>query len=421
MAINLLSATIVKNAKLKADGKPEKYPDGGGLFLHVEMRKSGSVAKSWLMRVYYRSHPGAEPEEVRFSVGMWPKVSLDDARVARDEALKRAERHIHPNPRKAKAKATLPSGVAENTLEALAREWIDREQRLKQWVPKTYKVNLARFESYVFPYIGHIPFEDVTADDISDCIERLVARGKNESANRTLTLCIQVYQYAIAFDKTERNPAARAKGRGLIQAIAPKHRPAILDPKLFGIFLRDIYSYQGHFSVQMALRFAPLVFVRASELRTARWADIDFDRKLWTFSKSKIRAGEKTPFDVLTVPLSRQAIAILNELKPLTGDREYVFEGRFRGRPLSDNTFNPAFRRLGYSNTDVVFHGFRATARTLLAEHLSVEPELIERQLSHTSPEKLGRAYDRAIFLPQRIEMMQKWADYLDNLRTGRP
>lgn len=420
MATKLLNETKIKNAKFDEPGESNLRPDGEGLFLHIEKRKDGNVVKTWLMRVYYRPFKGAELKEVRFSLGKWPGTTLTKAREERDAALKRAAEYLHPNPRKQK-KATLPSGGAENTFEALAREWIDREQRLKQWVPKTYKVNLARFVSYIFPYIGQIPFEDVTADDISECIERLVRRGKNESANRTLTLCNQVYQYALAFDKTERNPAARAKGRGLVQAIAPKHRPAIIDPVLFSTFLRDIYSYQGHFSVQMALRFAPLVFVRANELRMARWADIDLDKKLWTFSKSKIRAVEKTSFDMLTVPLSSQAIAILNELKPLTGDREYVFEGRFRGKPLSDNTFNPAFRRLGYSNTDVVFHGFRATARTLMAERLHVEPELIERQLSHTSPEKLGRAYDRTLFLAERIDMMQKWADYLDDLRIVGP
>lgn len=279
---------------------------------------------------------------------------------------------------------------------------------------------LLRLEQDVFPWLGSLRIGDVKAPLVLQTLRRIESRGAVETAHRTKQVCSQVFRYAIATGRAESDPAA-----ALSEALKPvlvQHMPAITEPRRVGQLLRAIHAYEGLPVTRAALQLAPLVFVRPGELRKAEWPGFDLDAAEWRIDSMRMK---RTKQDKLTgaahlVPLSTQAVEVLRDLQPLTGHGRYVFPSLRTGeRPMSDNAVLSALRRMGFPKDEMTGHGFRAMARTLLAERLGVDESVIEAQLAHAVKDGLGRAYNRTEFVLQRREMLQAWADYLDKLRDG--
>jgi integrase len=388
----LSDATI---RKAKPAQKPFKLFDERGLFLLV----SPTGGKLW--RFKYRING----KEKLISLGGYPDVSLADARERRDAARKRVAAGVDPSQERRAAKA-----ATEDTFEAIAREWFEKFK--PQWTEGHRRTVLSRMEDNLFPYIGSKPIRDIAAPEVLAALRRIEARKANETARRVRQICGQVFRYAVASGRAERDPSADLKG-----ALAPvevRNHAAITDPKKLGALLRVLDGYDGTLVVKCALRLAPLVFVRPGELRQAQWSEIDLDAAEWTIPGWRMKMGQ-----TLTVPLARQAVAVLRELQPLTGSSKYVFpSGRGGARPMSNNAVLAALRRCGIEKEEMSGHGFRATARTILDEVLHERVDLIEHQLGHAVKDPNGRAYNRTAFLADRIAMMQRWADYLDLLKA---
>lgn len=394
-----LSVTEIKNSKPAA--KPYKVYDELGLFVQV----TPNGGKWW--RFKYRF----DGKEKLLSLGTFPDVSLAEARAKRDEARKLLAQNPPSDPSYTrKAEKILRSGNLSNSFEAVAREWVTSHMQNKA---ESYrKLTLRRFELYIFPWIGKRPISELTAPDMLAAIKRLQNQNKLETAYRTLQAAGQVFRYAIQTGRAIRDVTADLKG-----ALPPttiKHMAAFTDPKDVAELLRAIDGFTGTLTVQSALRLAPLVFVRPSELRKAKWAEIDLDAGEWRYYVSK------TKIDHL-VPLSTQAIEILKNIQPLSGHGEYVFMGGHNpDKAMSEAAINAALRRMGYdTKTQITGHGFRAMARTILHERLEIDPHVIEHQLAHSVPDSLGGAYNRTKFIEQRKVMMQQWADYLDEIKAG--
>jgi integrase len=304
---------------------------------------------------------------------------------------------------------------AANSFEVVAREWFER------W--KTDKADnhsgrtLTRLENDVFPWMGGRPISEINAPEVLSVCRRIEERGAIETAHRVKVVISQVMRYAIATGRADRDPCPDL--RGALQPVQPQPLPSLTEPPQVAELLRAIDAYKGTPVVRAALALAPLVFVRPGELRTAKWTDIDLETAEWVFVYLKQKANAKTKRK-LVVSLSRQAVRILKDLYPLTGDRTYVFPGLCPGRPISDGTINKALRTMGYdTRTEITGHGFRAMARTVIAERLHLDTRWIERQLSHRTDERLGESYDRTQYLDDRKTMLQVWADYPDKLKAG--
>lgn len=396
-----MALTDVKVRNAKPTGKPRKLYDEGGLYLEV----SPSGGKLW--RLKYRFHG----KEKRIALGKWPEVTLKDARSRRDEARRLLANEIDPGEHRKVAKAAR-TAATENSFEAVAREWYAKHA--PRWAPTHANKIIRRLELYIFPWIGGRPIAEVTAPEVLKALRRIEGLNIQETAHRAMQNCSRVFRYAVATGRADRDPCADLRGEALAPVPRTKHHAAITDPVEVGKLLRAFDSFNGTFPVGCALRLAPLLFVRPGELRTARWADIDLDKAEWRYHVSKTKTEH-------LVPLSAQAVAILRELYPLTGMREHLFPGgRDPKRPMSDAAINAALRRLGYdTQSEITGHGFRAMARTILHEHLHIKPEVIEHQLAHRVPDTLGTAYNRTKFLKERCEMMQSWADYLDQMKRG--
>jgi len=265
----------------------------------------------------------------------------------------------------------------------------------------------------LFPWIGNRPIAEIKAPELLAVLRRVESRGALESAHRIRTIAGQVFRYAVATGRAERDPSADLKGA--LPQPGEKHHAAITDPKEVAPLLRAVDGYQGHYVVKCALRLAPMFFVRPGELRQAEWAEIDLDEAVWNIPAHKMKMKQAH-----IVPLSSQAIDILTELKQLTGASRYVFpSGRSFARPMSNNAILAALRRMGYNKDTMSGHGFRAMARTILDEVLQVRPDFIEHQLAHAVRDPNGRAYNRTAHLAERRKMMQLWSDYLDGLKAG--
>jgi integrase len=340
------------------------------------------------------------------SLGVYPDVGLKEARDRREDIRKQVAAGIDPGEHR-KATKSARADRAANSFEVVAREWC--ANRTSTWSPDHGKRILRRFERDIFPWIGGQPIVGITARELLPVLRRIESRGALETAHRAIGDCGQVFRYGVATGRCERDPTGDLRG-----ALAPakgEHFAATTDPERFSAILRAIDGYQGTLTVRCALRLAPLVFVRPGELRKAEWADIDFDAKEWRYTVTKTN----TPH---IVPLSRQAIEILRELHPLTGQGRFAFPGaRSSSRPMSDNAILAAMRRMNIGKEEMTGHGFRAVARTILDEVLNVRPDFIAHQLAHAVRDPNGRAYNRTAHLPERRKMMQKWADYLDNLK----
>ena len=392
-----LSDTKIRT--IKPLGKPFKVSDERGLFLLV----TPSGGKWW--RLKYRLNG----KEKSLSLGVYPDVSLADAREKRDQARKVIAANSDPSELRKANKASKTENTI-NSFEVITRIW------LKNYAANLSKAtsdkNLRLFERDIFPWIGAKPIAELKPKDILDAARRIEARGAVDTAKRAIQLCGQVFQQAVIDEKVMSDPTRDI--RRAIKPLKDKHFASITEPKEVAEFLRAIDAFNGSFVVMCAIRLAPLVFVRPGELRLAKWADINLDTSEWRYLVTKTNTDH-------LVPLSKQTITILRELHPLTGSGEYVFQvGNDPKKPMSAATINAALQRMGYdTKTQITGHGFRAMARTILHERLNVDPHIIEHQLAHAVPDNLGGAYNRTKFIEQRKVMMQQWADYLDELKAG--
>ncbi|BEH49305.1 tyrosine-type recombinase/integrase [Burkholderia pseudomallei] len=402
-----LTDTQVRNARYNSDGTGNRLSDGGRMYLQLD--KSG--AKYWRMNYRFAG------KDKTLALGVYPEVPLAAARKKRDEAREKLAAGIDPGEaKKADKRASLIA--AANSFEAVAREW--HTKYAPTWSESHASRILRRLEVDAFPWIGGRPMANLTPPEVLDALRRVEKRGALETAHRLRGNVGQVCRYAVATGRAERDVTADL--RGALPPTETEHMAAVTDPKAVAELLRAIDGYSGTFPVACALRLAPLLFQRPGEFRAAEWAEFDLDASTWEIQgeRMKRRKKAKATGGAHIVPLSTQAVAILRELHALTGDGRYLFPSiRSRERPMSENTVNGALRRLGYDGDTMTGHGFRATARTVMVERLRIPAAVVEAQLAHAVKDPLGRAYDRTAFLDDRREMMQKWADYLDQLKTG--
>lgn len=387
----------VRTAKPKE--KPYKLSDIDGLYLLITEKGH----KWWRFRYRY------DGKEKLLSLGTYPEISLLDARQRRDEARRQIAHGIDPG---AVRKAQKQTGTEEKeTFEVIAREW---HTKYSQTWASSHSIKIMNaLKRDLFPWIGSKPILNIKAPELLAALRRVESRGALVTAHRLRIIAGQVFRYAVATGRCERDPAADL--RGALTPAKEAHLASITDPKAVAPLLRSIDGYEGSFVVKCALRLAPLFFVRPGELRQAEWAEIDLDEAVWNIPASKMKTKQAH-----IVPLCRQAIEILKEIQPLTSASKYVFpSGRTFARPMSNNAVNAALRRMGFDKETMTGHGFRAMARTILDEVLQVRPDFIEHQLAHAVRDPNGRAYNRTAHLEERRKMMQKWADYLDGLKAG--
>ena len=390
----MLNNTYIQNLKI-AD-KPQKHFDGGGLFLFIP--KSGS--KLW--RMAYRF----DGKSKLLSFGEYPTVSLKDARERREDAKRLLAKGIDPGLQK---KQLREAKLAEerDTFRNIALEW--HSSLTADFTDKHRNTIMFRLNTYLFAPLGNMHIAKIEPQDILSVVKPIEQRGQLETARRLLQLVGQVFRYAIAMGRAKHNIAADLRG-----ALRPRrvtHRAAITDLKQVGPLLRDLDAYEGYYPLCCALRLAPLVFLRPTELRAATWEEFDLDRAEWRIPAPRMKMRQ-----VHIVPLARQAMEILTALKEYSRGR-YLFPSiRTETRPISDATMLNALRRMGYTKEQMCVHGFRSMASTLLNEQ-GYNRDWIERQLAHADRDDVRAAYNYAEYLPERRKMMQEWADYLDGLR----
>lgn len=391
-----LTDTAVRNAKPAE--KPYKLAGGNGLYLLVN-----NTGKYWRLDFRFAG------KRKTLALGIYPTITLAIARQRCNEARKLLANDIDPALFKA-VKKQAKQQASENTFEAVAREWYAK--KLPGWAPATASKVKRYLEKDIFPWLGSRPIKDLGAPDLLATVRRVESRGALELAHRIREYSGQVFRYAVATGRAERDPSGDLKGA--LPPVKSKHHASVTDPKLIGDLMRAIKGFSGSFVTMCALQLAPLVFVRPGELRHAEWAEIDLDAAEWRIPDVKMKMK-----DPHIVPLSRQVIEILRTLLPLTGDGRYVFPSvRTTGRPMSENTINAALRRMGYEKHEMTGHGFRSMASTVLHEQ-GWPHEAIERQLAHAERNAVSAAYNYAEHLPKRRDMMQHWADYLDGLAAG--
>lgn len=391
-----LTNTAIK--KIRPESRTRRYFDERGLYLEV----SPKGGKWW--RLKYRF----DQKEKRISLGTYPEVSLKDARNRRDESRILISQNIDPSARR-KAEKSARLQAVSNSFEIVALEWFEKKK--KEYSDKHRKTILQRLEKNVFPYLGSKPVSDIKAPEILDTIRKIESRGAIETARRTLSICGEVFRYAIATGRLVQDPTYRMYEA--LERREPTHLAAVTEPSRAAEILRAIDGYSGTLPVQCALKLAPLVFVRPGELRHAEWENMDLESGEWRYVVTKTKQDH-------IVPLASQAIDILKELKPVTGHGKYVFPSARtpRGdRPMSDNAVLSALRRMDIAKDEMSGHGFRAMARTILDEELGFRVDFIEHQLAHSVKDPNGRAYNRTTHLQERKKMMQDWADYLDNIK----
>jgi integrase len=397
-----LTHTAVRSAKPR--NKTFKLFDGGGLYM--EVNPAGGKWWRWKYRI--------GGKEKRLSFGVYPDVSLKSARGKHVAARQQLAAGIDPGQAR-KAEKIAQAGA--ESFEAIAREW--HAKFSPGWVASHSDRILRRFDKDVFPWLRDRPIAEIKAPELLALLRRIESRGAQETAHRAMQNCGQVFRYAVATGRAERDPTGDL--RGALPPPKEKHHASIIEPKRIGELLRAIDAYEGFFATKCALRLAPLVFVRPGELRKAQWYEIDLEKAEWRIPAERMKMREQH-----IVPLSRQAVEILRDLEPLTSRGipakpdapRYVFPGaRSRQRPMSENAVLAALRRMGYAKDEMTGHGFRSMASTLLHEQ-GWNHQSIERQLAHAERNAVSAAYNFAEHLPERRKMMQAWADYLDALKA---
>ncbi|MFC5428084.1 tyrosine-type recombinase/integrase [Paraburkholderia denitrificans] len=406
--LHQLTRLEIVNAKPAV--KPYILSDGGRLYVLVKP----DGAKLWRWNYDFAG------KAKTMAFGSWPEVSEKEARAAHAAARELLRRGVDPMQKRREDKRRARFN-AEATFEAVAKAWIAAQKA--HWSPDYLDKIERRLAKNVYPWLGKRPVAEITTPEyVKQVIHRARDRGVLDTARRVRETCNCIFRHAVenGLIKSSENPAIDPKVGG-VRTPPVQHYAAIIDPESLGQLMRAIRSYKGTPIVRAALQFVPLVFQRPGQIRTARWEQFDLDRALWTcpaaMMKGKLARKNSGPPHL--VPLSRQAVAILRDLYPLTGPEGYVFPSRKARLPMSDGTINAALRTIGYSGHEMTGHGFRATGRTLIRERLGYDKEVVERQLAHGSDEELGDAYDRAQFFEQRRKMSQDWADYLDRLASG--
>lgn len=381
--------------------KQYKLSDAGGLYLLV------TPAGGKLFRFKYRF----DSKEKMLAIGIYPDIGLAEARERHAEARKLLARGVDPSAEK-KHQKNERKERAENSFKVVALEWYERQK--PSWTEKHAAKILARLENDVFKMLGAVPVADVDAPAVLKVLRKIEERQAFYYASRVRQTIGQVMRYAVATGRTRYDPVPALKDA--LTTHVEKHMAAVTDPKRVGELLKKFDDFTGTHTVGTALQLAPLIFGRMGELRKMKWADLDLDEGLWSIPSSSMKMRE----DHL-VPLSAQSIDLIRGMEPISGHLDYVFPSkRDPLRPMSENAINVALRRLGIdTQEELTGHGFRAMARTILRERLGYDSEWIEAQLSHRKKGSLGSAYDRTIFLEQRIGMMQAWADYLDTLKKS--
>jgi len=394
-----LTDTFVRQIKHTGSTAGDKHTDGHGLLLLVK-----AAGKYWRFNYRYAD------KQKTLALGVYPEVSLAKARKRRDDARELLADGKDPGQAKREEKQAKVA-AANDTFEKIARSWLEKTAASR--AKSTQGKITTWLENHVFTQIGKMPISEIGPRDVLSALQKIEARGAIESAHRVKQVCGQVFRYAVAIGSVDRDVTADLKGA--IAVAIKVHYAAITEPKQAGELMRSIHSYSGHAYAVAALKLAPLVFVRPGELRAAEWREIDLENAEWRIPANKMKMG----IDHL-VPLCTQAIDILKYIQKLTGNRKFVFPSiRSEDRPMSENTINAALRSMGYSKDVMTGHGFRAMARTIMDEILGERVDLIEHQLAHAVKDPNGRAYNRTAHLPARREMMQRWANYLDQLRTG--
>ena len=390
-----LTELSVRNAKPR--DKPYKLFDERGLFMLVMSGADTYRGRLWRLRYRYRK------VEKLLSLGCYPDVPLKRAREKRDEARRLLADGVDPS-----AQRKTDQLAHGETFEVIAREWLGHRAKTSAAVTMAKAQWLLEM---LFPRIGRRPIREVTPPELLAALRRIEARGHHETAHGAKQKCGRVFRYAIVTGRAERDISADL--RGALVPVVSRNHASLTDPVEVGALLRAIDGYEGQPITAAALKLAPLVFVRPGELRGARWAEFDLDGAEWRIPADRMKMGEQH-----IVPLARQAVAILRELKALTSFGEYVFPSLLTlTRPMSNNTVNTALRRLGYTKEQMTGHGFRSMASTLLNEQ-GFPPDVIELQLAHAERNKVRAAYNKAQRLAERRKMMQEWADYLDQLKA---
>ncbi len=393
-----LTDAIARKAKPNADGTQAKRTDGGGLYLLV--MKSGK---------YWRYDYTYQGKRKTLAVGVYPDVTLKAARERHLQARELLASGVDPSDHKQRAKAE-QIAKTENTFEAIAREW--HKKFSSQWSESHAKQIINRLEGDVFPYIGVLPIADIEPPNILKCLRRVEERGAVDTAHRIRTDIGQVFRYAVATGKAKRDPTPDLKGA--LQPTKSKEFAAITDPKAVGELLRAMTDYHGDYKTTVALQLCAYLFQRPGEIRAMQWAEINTDTAQWVIPAERMKRRKEH-----IVPLSKQAITLLEALRPLTGHFKYVFPAKTDiTKPMNKNTLPYAIHLMGFDSNTMTAHGFRALASTRLYE-MGYSSDLIEKQLAHSVGSEVRRAYDRSQHIEQRTAMMQTWADYLDSLREG--
>ena len=403
---------MIKNATI--NGKQEKASDGGGLYFIAEPSRS-----SW-WRFDYR----IAGKQNSLSAGIYPEVTLASAREKRAELKLLVSKGIDPS---AQRKSEKDSKSGADCFETIAHEWWNHKK--DAWTEGHAQRTLTRLINDVFPYLGSISINTINAADMLKTIRRIESRGAIETAHRTNQTCESVFAYAIGTSRCDNNPSTAIRSV-LKEAPPPQNFARLKDVADIANLLRDIDHYKGSIITKTALQLIPLTFVRPNEIASLEWSNIDFDNALWTVPAHIKKQKKKDKLDeskTHLVPLSTQAIAILKDIFPLTGTGRYVFTGLRTSsgsnyeRPITTESLLAAIRRMGYTKEDMTTHGFRGIASTQIREinKNRFADAVIETQLAHKVGDKVRQAYDHAGYLPERIELMQWWSDYLDELKNG--
>jgi len=400
--LQIKNAVYCPNPDKSAGRSNYLHDDGDKGRMTLEIMKNG--AKNWRVRFTFNGKPGL------LSLGTYPKVSIAEARIKRDEVFDQIKNGINPSTAREEKKLEAKT-TSNNTFEAIALEWMERHPPGAETTADKNRWLLG----FAFDAFGKRPVELIDSADVLELCQAIEDSGRNETARRVKVKCGQVFRYAIATRRLKHDPTT-ALARAL-KPVVVKHRAAITDPKAVAVLLRDIDTYKGTMIVRCALQLSPLVFLRPGELRAARWADIDFDTGLWSFTPPKTR--NQTGVELI-IPLPAQAIAILKSLHQVNGNTPFVFASWGKSGHLSESAVLNGLRRMGYdTGEEMSGHGFRAMARTILEEVLGHRAEVIEQQLAHKIKDANGRAYNRTKNLDERKRMLQEWADYLDRLKVG--
>lgn len=402
--VTKLTVLAVRNAELRE--KMYRLPDGKGLNLQVEPKG----AKYWRLR--YRD-PAGKPKML--GLGVYPAMTLAQAREAAGEKLRQLASGIDPAAQR-RAEKLARAVAAENTLEAVAREWI--EVKRPSWADSYTEKVLLRLDNDVFPWLGDRPLKEITSSEIFAVLQRVVARGTLDTAHRIRRHLSQVFRYAIPTERADRDPAADLKDT--LPELTTGRFPTITEPTRIGELMRAIDGYAGTYIVRAALQISPRVFCRPGDLRFAKWAEMDLARGEWVIPGARLkgRKKQKATAQPLVIPLPSQVAHILKDLRPLSGDGEFVFANNvYKGRPMSENTLNAAIARLGFKG-EIVTHGYRHMASTLLNE-AGWDGDWVERQLAHKDKDAIRDIYNQAQYLKGRKDMLQAWSDYLDELSMG--